>query len=315
MMATRRYVVVAFGEALVDLIAPDASESLFTAPAFHPQPGGAPANVAVGVARLGAPAAFIGKVGADDFGAGLRQLFAAESVATSGLVTDPHSHTTLACVGVSPQGEPRFTFAAGAHTRLLPEEVDQRVLAEGQIFAFGSVMLAHEPARSTTFATLTRARDAGMTLAYDVNWRPALWPDAAVGRALVRIPLHQVDVVKMNAQEATLLTGIADPYGAIEQLETSARLVVVTLGAAGCLFRRAGVVKHVPGRSVGPVVDTIGAGDAFMATLLAGLPVTLAKIDESAVRMLLQRACLAGAWSVTRRGAMPSLPYATDLVS
>jgi fructokinase len=305
--------VVAVGEILIDLIATERDVPLFAAPAFRPLPGGAPANVAVGVRRLGGSAAFIGKVGRDEFGQGLRHLLEREGIETRGLVDDPQQMTTLAAVALSATGEPHFAFFAGAHALLSVNDLDRGLLAQARIVHGGSVALAHEPARSATLAAWEIARAAGALCAYDVNWRPALWPDVEAGLAQARLPLAFADVVKLNAAELRLLTGIADLPAALAALETPAALAVATLGAQGCLYRYQGAVALLPASAVTAVVDTTGAGDAFMAALLAGLREHPARLGPEAVTALLRRACRAGALSVTRIGAIPSLPYLTEL--
>lgn len=305
--------VVAVGEILMDLIATRNTISLFDAPAFTPLPGGAPANVAVGVRRLGGTAAFLGKVGRDDFGMGLRALLQREGVEVRGLRDDPARLTTVAFVALSASHEPRFAFFAGAHTNLTIADLDRALLREARIVHGGSVALAHEPARAATLAAWAIARQQGAICAYDVNWRPMLWPDATVGVALARQPLALVDVVKLNADELRLLAGQEDLHAALETLATTASLVVVTLGAQGCLYRFQGTISAIAAPSVATVVDTTGAGDAFMAALLAGLPEHPAKLGADVVGAIIARACRAGALSTMRAGAMPSLPYAHEL--
>lgn len=307
------FAVVTIGEILIDLVATTRASSLFDVPSFAPTPGGAPANVAVGVQRLGQRAAFIGKVGRDDFGQGLRNLLTAEGVATTNLIDDPDHCTTLALVALDDAGDPHFTFAAGAHTTLRIAEIDPIMLRQARIVHAGSVALAHEPVRATTLAALAIARDAGAICSYDVNWRPALWSDPAAGLAQAQVPLAMVDICKMNAVELQLLTGITDLMTGIAHLATSAALVVVTLGAAGCLFRHQGNIHHIAAPPASQIVDAIGAGDAFMAALLAGLPAHPATLAREDVARILARACRAGALSVAQRGGIPSLPYAHEL--
>ncbi len=304
--------VVAVGEILIDLIATQADVTLFDAPAFVPLPGGAPANVAVGVSRLGGKAAFVGKVGRDEFGQGLRALLEREGVVTRGLVDDARQLTTLAAVALSAGGDPHFAFFAGAHANLTADELDRALLRSARIVHGGSVMLAHEPARSAMLAAWQIARQTGAICAYDVNWRPALWPDHAAGLA-GDLPLELCDVVKMNDSEARLLTGLDEPQEALAALETPAALVVVTLGAQGCLYRHAGMIGAVAAPSMTTVADATGAGDAFMAALLASLPAHPIHLGQDAIEAALRRACVAGTLAVTRRGAIPSLPTAAEL--
>lgn len=302
--------VVTMGELLIDMVSTQKNVSLFDAPAFEPKAGGAPANVAVGVQRLGKPAAFIGKVGRDDFGRGLRRTLEAEGLETRGLLDDDHL-TTLAIVSLSDKGDPAFAFFQGAHTYLKPEELDADLIRTARIYHFGSVSLTAEPVRSATLEGLRIAKEAGVLVSYDINWRPMLWPDK--NPALAMQPLSQVDIIKMNEGELQLVTGEADPMKGLQKLDVPAPLVVITLGEKGCIYRSGGPKGKIGSQSVPPVtnvVDATGAGDAFMAATLSGLRWPP---DEAFLSKLFRRACQAGALTTTRRGAIPSLPRADEL--
>ncbi len=305
--------VVTLGEILIDLVATQNNVPLFAAPAFEPKAGGAPANVAVGVQRLGKSAAFIGKVGRDEFGQGLLDTLASASVETRNLLDDVRLPTTLAFVSLSEGGETHFAFYPGAHTNLTIDDLDLDLIRSARIFHCGSVSLAHEPVRGATLAALRAARDARVVCSYDVNWRPALWEDAATGLALARQPLALADIVKMNASELRLLTGDADLERALMGFRAPAALVVVTLGSKGCIYRFGGKLYQQASAPVGEAVDTTGAGDAFMAALLASLPGHPRDLDAATLDHMTRRACRAGAITVTRRGAIPALPVASEL--
>lgn len=305
--------VVAVGECLIDLIATQAETPLFDVPAFEPQPGGAPANVAVGVARLGRSAAFVGRVGRDEFGQGLRRLLTAEGVQTRWLLDDPDLMTTLAFVGLSQGGEPHFAFAPGAHTRLTPADFDPELFRSARFVHGGSVALAHEPSRAATLAAFRLARECGALCSYDLNWRPFLWPDRDAGRAIVAAPLDRIDLLKLSALDLQVVMGPGDDAEQLAALATTARLVVVTLGGDGCLARHDGRVWRIPPVPGVVPVDATGAGDAFMAALLATLPPDRAAWDVPTVERALARATRAGAVAVTRRGAIPALPRLADL--
>lgn len=305
--------VVTLGEILIDLVATQKNVSLFAAPAFEPKAGGAPANVAVGVQRLGKTAAFIGKVGRDEFGQGLRATLAKEGVETRDLLDDARLPTTLAFVSLAEEGETHFAFYPGAHTNLTLDDLDLDLIRSARIFHCGSVSLAHEPVRGATLAALRTARDARVICSYDVNWRPALWEDAVAGLARVRQPLALADIVKLNAGELRLLTGEADVERALLGLATPAALVVVTLGGEGCTYRFGGKLYRQASAPVGEAVDATGAGDAFVAALLATLPSHPRDLDAAALDHMSRRACRAGAITVTRRGAIPALPTAAEL--
>lgn len=305
--------VVAVGEILIDMIATNKDVTLFEAASFVPLPGGAPANVAVGVKRLGKSSAFIGKVGRDNFGMGLRTLLQTEGVDVRGLLEDPQHFTTLAFAVLSAQGEPQFDFFVGAHANLQIADLDSSLLQEARIVHGGSVTLTQQPSRAATLAAWQIGHDAGAICTYDVNWRPRLWPDVTEGLLIVKQPLRMVDIVKMNAAELTLLTGQNDVRVGLQELDTTAALVVVTQGARGCLYRFQGQLYEQAAPLANQVVDTTGAGDALMAALLAGLPDHPTRLDRETVASIIKRACQAGTYSVARAGAIPSLPYASDV--
>jgi fructokinase len=309
--------VVTIGEILIDLVATQSDVRLFDAPAFEPKPGGAPANVAVGVARLGKSAAFIGKVGGDEFGQGLENLLGQEGVDTSGVLTDSESLTTLALVALSTGGEPHFAFAPGAHTRLQPEDIPQNIVRSARIVQFGSVSLAHEPVRTATLFAQRLAYDAGATVVYDINWRPFLYQNRPRNEALtiLREPLAWCHVVKLNSGELHLLTDSDDVEVGLEYLakQTPASLIVVTRGAKGCTASFRGDILHIAAPTITQVVDTTGAGDAFLAALLSVLPDHPDSLDTAELPSLLQYANAAGSMAVTRRGAIPALPSKAEL--
>jgi sugar/nucleoside kinase (ribokinase family) len=134
------------------------------------------------------------------------------------------------------------------------------------------------------------------------------------GLLIVKQPLRMVDIVKMNAAELILLTGQKDLRLGLQELDTTAALVVVTQGAQGCLYRFQGTIYEQKVPPATQVIDTTGAGDALMAALLAGLPDAPARLNAEVVASIIKRACQAGTYSVARAGAIPSLPYAHELL-
>jgi fructokinase len=318
MPTTNQPEVICLGELLIDMVSSKKNVGLYDAPAFEPNPGGAPANVVVGVSRLGKRSAFVGKVGRDDFGRGLRQALMAENVDVTDLHEDPETLTTLALVSHSETGDPAFAFFVGAHTRLAPSDLDLGRIAGAQIFHFGSVSLAHQPAQSATLAAFAAAKAAGVICSYDMNWRPLLWASTAVGtnpeQAIA--PMADVDILKLNEVELALATGIAEPEAALRALPSPAYLVVVTLGAKGCLYRVGGVGGLIAAQSAPPVanvVDATGAGDTFMAAILAGLRFPLLANDSRYLERLTLRACHAGGIATQKRGAIPAMPSKAEL--
>lgn len=265
----------------------------------------------MGVRRLGRTSAFIGKVGGDDFGRGLRRTLDAERVDTRGLIDDPEALTTLALVSHNTKGDPAFAFFEGAHLNLTPADLDADLIRRAHIFHFGSVTLTRPPASTATLEALKIAKSARVITSFDINWRPAVWHGKGIEAAAA--PLQEVDVIKMNEGELTLVTGIDEPRVALRRLDVPARLVLITLGEKGCLFRLKGEVGIANAPQVREVIDATGAGDAFTAAILAGLPSNLDALSMDSLKALATRACRAGALTTTRRGAIPALPTIAEL--
>ncbi|MDR1787093.1 MAG: carbohydrate kinase [Treponema sp.] len=302
---------VCLGELLVDFTQAGFSETGMRL--FEQNPGGAPANVAAALARLGAKAAFAGKVGADMHGAFLKETLAANNVDTSGLVMDGAVFTTLAFVSLAPNGERSFSFARkpGADTCLRPEEVPRALLESARLFHFGSLSLTCEPARSAALEALRIAKSAGAVISYDPNYRASLWPDEKSAVSMMKSVLPLTDCVKLSEEEAALLSGEKDYAKAAEAvLKDGPGCVVVTLGARGAAAFTRGNDAFAPAPAA-PVVDTTGAGDAFWGAFLWKLLET--GPDPSAFSRDALAACLifanaAASCAVQKRGGIPSLP-------
>ncbi len=308
---------VCLGEALIDFVADTAGVPLLECPGFLKAPGGAPANVAVGLARLGVPAAFVGKVGEDPFGRFLQRTFADAAVDTSGMRFDPNHRTGLAFVALGADGERDFAFFRNPSADMLlrPEEIPDELLA-CRVFHFGSITLIQDPSRSATLDALARARRQGAWISYDPNLRPLLWPDLETARSEIRAALPLADFVKVSEEEAEFLYGPAPlPELAARLLGEGPSLVALTRGAAGAVLATAATQLSLPGFQV-EVVDTTGAGDGFAAGLIAWLlkrgagPAELTEVD---LREAGRFACAVAALTCTRKGAIPALPSGADV--
>lgn len=308
--------ITAIGEILIDLTQTGVNEA--GVPQFSANPGGAPANVAVAAARLGAEAAFIGKVGDDGFGAYLRQVLTGDHVDCGGLRTGSQP-TTMAIVSVDGAGERSFRFVRGADRELTPEEVDDATLPDSRILHFGSVSLTAAPARSATIFAAQTARKSGRLVSYDPNYRPALWPGEAAAAEWMRRPLPLVDIIKLAEEELPLLTGGAGlEDGAALLEEQGVKLVLVTLGGDGVFCRWQGQSWRQPGVSV-TVADTNGAGDTFLGAVLSRLcrrgvqPLT--GLGRTELEDILAFANQAAALTCSRSGAIPAMPTLEEVKS
>lgn len=301
------------GELLIDFVPTVTPTTLIDAPAFVKAPGGAPANVAVGLARLGHTVGFLGRVGDDPFGHFLAETLASNAVDVTGLTFDPAARTALAFVSLKPDGDRDFLFYRhpSADMRHTPEDIDPAVIQSAQVLHYGSISLIADPARSATLHALALAQQHGLTLSYDPNLRLPLWPSAEAARAGLRLGLQHAHIVKISEDEIHFLTGQTDLITGARQLwHANLRLMVVTLGAHGCLFLTPTTHAAVPGYTVN-AIDATGAGDGFTAGLLHGLhthSLLAHPSDPAALTAVCQFANAVGALTTTQRGAIPALP-------
>ena len=181
-------------------------------PQYTAFPGGAPANVAVAAAKLGAKTAFIGKVGNDAFGKLLLDTVRQNGVNADGMVVSDTANTTLAVVSLQESGERSFAFyrKGFADTLLSEDEIDDNMLKNTRILHFGSVSLTDEPSRSATLSAARRAKEYGAAVTYDPNYRASLWEDEATAVKKMKEPLSMADILKISDEELPLLTGTDD---------------------------------------------------------------------------------------------------------
>ncbi|KAL5796309.1 hypothetical protein ACOSQ2_001129 [Xanthoceras sorbifolium] len=306
--------VVCFGEMLIDFVPMEAGVSLAEAPGFKKAAGGAPANVAVGISRLGGSAAFIGKVGNDEFGRMLADILIKNNVDNSGMRFDSNARTALAFVTLRADGEREFMFFRNPSADMLlrEAELDVHLIKKASIFHYGSISLIDEPCRSAHLAAMDIAKKSGSILSYDPNLRLPLWPSAEAARKGIMSIWNQADIIKISEEEITFLTEGADAYDdnvVLEKLfHPKIKLLLVTEGSNGCRYYTQEFKGKVGGVKV-DCVDTTGAGDAFVGGVLNSLAADLNLYkDEKKLREALLFANACGALTVTEKGAIPALP-------
>lgn len=305
--------VVCFGEMLIDFVPTISGLSLSDAPAFKKAPGGAPANVAVGIARLGGSSAFIGKVGEDEFGYMLAEILKENNVNNEGMRFDPGARTALAFVTLRSDGEREFMFYRNPSADMLLKEaeLDLDLIRKAKIFHYGSISLITEPCKSAHIAAAKVAKDAGVFLSYDPNLRLPLWPSAESAREGILSIWDTADIIKISEEEISFLTKGEDPYddAVVQKLfHPNLKLLLVTEGPEGCRYYTKEFSGRVKGLKV-DAVDTTGAGDAFVAGILSQLAMDLSLLqNEDRLREALKFANACGALTVKERGAIPALP-------
>jgi len=301
--------IVSFGELLIDFVALETGVSVGEASGFEKKPGGAPANVAVAVAKLGQESAFLGQVGDDPFGHYLEGVLRAEGVNTSGLRFSSEARTALAFVSLRADGERSFVFyrQPSADMLMRPEDVALDRIDGQDVFHFGSITLISEPSRSATLAAVNYARERGLTISYDPNLRLSLWRDAEAARAGLLSGLDYANIVKVSDEELEFLTGDDDPA---PLWRDGMRMIVVTHGSGGATLYTRDTSMYEMGFRVN-AVDTTGAGDGFVAGLLVGLTEQGERIG--ALSQVLRFANAVGALTTTSRGAIPALPTRAEV--
>ena len=302
--------VVCVGDLLIDFVPTATGTGLADAPAFVKAPGGAAANVAVGLARLGVSSAFVGMVGDDPFGHFLAATLAEAGVDVGPLRFTTKARTALAFVSLRADGEREFMFYRhpSADMMFTPDAVDTAAIAAAKVLHFDSISLASENPRACSLFAADQARAAGHLVTYDVNLRLPLWPDADTARAGIRTGMAKAQVVKLSDDELEFMTGSRDPSAVRQLWHDGLSLVTLSRGSAGSTWFTAAAQNDVATHKVA-AVDTTGAGDGFMAGLIAGL---LAEPDAVAKPDQLDRICrfanAVGALTTLERGAIPALP-------
>ncbi|MCY4063093.1 MAG: PfkB family carbohydrate kinase [Chloroflexi bacterium] len=298
--------VLSFGELLIDFVALEMGVTVGDASAFVKAPGGAPANVAAAVARLGYPSAFMGQVGDDPFGRYLAGVLAAESVDIRGLTYSSEARTALAFVSNTADGDRSFMFYRHPSADMLmkPADVDTALIDASDVFHYGSITFIREPAASALRLALERAQSRGKFISYDPNLRLPLWDSAEAAKAGMLSGLETANLLKISDEELEFLTGGAD----VRPLwRDSLEMICVTYGARGAVAHlRDGTRVEHDGYAV-KATDTTGAGDAFVAAMLIGI---LENRGDWRARLpeILDFANAVGALTCLQKGAIPSLP-------
>jgi fructokinase len=313
--------ILCFGEALIDFHSEGRDERGFPR-SFVPFAGGAPANVAVAVARLGGSGAFAGMLGKDLFGDFLLDSLQQAGVDCAGVARTDEARTALAFVALDAHGERSFSFYRPPSADLLfrPEHFREDDFRQASVFHVCSNSMTDPALAEATRDGMRRAREAGALVSFDLNLRPALWPDGVDARPEVWPALQLADVVKLSAEELDYLA-VDGEEAVLEKLwQGKTRLLIITDGAKGLRWFHPDAEGEMPVFSV-PAVDTTAAGDAFVGGLLHRLS-TLEGNDRldhlvgelPHLHATLRFAAACGALTVTRQGSFTAMPSESEVI-
>lgn len=305
--------IIALGEALIDFIPTDSTNQV-----YYKSPGGAPANVAVGVARLGAKSTFIGKVGNDSLGRFISETLSSNNVNTNQLTYTSNLKTGITIVTNDETGERDFEFFIdpSADRSLEMSDIDEKNFMEHKILHIGSISLITNPASEATKYAIKLAKKNNMIVSYDPNLRLELWETEEKARQTIMSVLNEVDFLKVSEDELKFLTSENDIDTGVKKLsQYKIPLIIVSLGNNGCVVYYENGRQHVPSIEVN-TVDTTGAGDAFVAGMLYCLNEYEGKIDQLTIEGIAEMArfsSIVGALTTTKKGAMDAIPSITEV--
>jgi fructokinase len=313
--------VLCVGEALVDFLPEVPGHSVRQTDRWVRCLGGAPANVTVGVSRLGGKSAIVGVVGDDEHGWFLSDELAREGVDVSHLRHTQDGKTGLAFVSVMENGERSFSFHRenAAEYRLAAQDRDDAFISQAKTVHFGTNSLLTEEARETALAIAAAAKARGQIVSSDPNLRLHIWKDTGILRSLIQSLISHAATVKLSEEEIEFVTGERHAINALEWLEKrGVTASVVTLGSKGAVIRARGEVRMIEAPKA-RVIDTTGAGDGFTAGWLLGLSrrcVNRGELERLTADELVQAAklgCFVGTRCTEALGAVRALPKASEL--
>jgi fructokinase len=311
--------ILCLGEILFDCLADQPGRSLEEVESWTAYPGGAPANVACCLTKLGSSAGFIGCIGQDQSGRELRQLLESLGVDCSGIQEHPTAPTRKVYVLRSPTGDRSFAgFGDQATDQFADAFLDARKLPEvlwqdADFLVLGTLELAYPQTREAIFQALEWANLYDLKVVLDVNWRPMFWHNPDEARDLIKQLYHRIDFLKVSDDEAQWLFNTKDAGAIAHRLDT-VEGVIVTAGdqqVSYCLNSHEG--KVIPPSVV--VQDTTGSGDAFLGGLIHQLHQKgLTSLnDPDSVRDLIQYACVVGSLTATKPGAIAAQPTPSEI--
>lgn len=310
--------VICIGEILFDRLSDQLGKPLETVQSWTDYPGGAPANTACGLVKLGIPTAFIGCIGEDKSGEQLVELLTQTGVNITGVQRHSSAPTRIVYVVRDEKGDRSFAGFAErktnefADTYLQSEQLPKDLFKIANFLILGTLALAYQPSRTALLTAIELAKNYNLKLFIDINWRPMFWENTNQAIELILNFVQNADFLKLTEEEAELLFNTINPEAIAQQLQIQG--VFVTAGERGCAYYLAGNCGKIPAFPV-IVEDTTGAGDGFTAGIIYQLcklgieSINHPKIAEKIVGF----ASAVGALTTTKPGAIVAQPTLTEV--
>ncbi|MEA5515058.1 carbohydrate kinase [Nodularia sp. UHCC 0506] len=311
--------VLCLGEILFDCLADQLGLKLEEVKSWTAYPGGAPANVACALVKLGTPAGFIGAVGEDEAGNQLVKLLEEIGVDTTGVQRHSTAPTRQVYVVRDLAGDRNFAgfgeydTSEFADTRLQAKQLPESLFQEADFLVLGTLELAYPESEQAVHRALDLAEQYDLKIILDVNWRPVFWQNPDIARQKIQEIWKRVDFLKLSKEEAEWLFDTKDP-GAITYRMDTIDGVLVTDGEHGCTYCLGENEGHLPSYPIN-VVDTTGAGDSFLAGFIHQLSLhgIQGLQDGETAKKVVAYANAVGALTTIKAGAIASQPTAAEI--
>jgi fructokinase len=309
--------ILTIGEVLCEFLSIETGVQLALASAFEKGVAGAAAGVAAALARLGVHSGIVTRAGDDPFGHFLADTLAAEGVDVGEFGFERRARTGLVFVSLNAEGERDCVLFRhpSADMFLSPGHIKPGYIQQVRLIVYESTSFIGEPSRSAVLKALAIGRNASILCVFDLNLHLSLWGSKTEASYGLRLGLDRADVVKLSLRELEFLSGTQDPASGTRSLWSEGmRLMVVTMGSQGCAYRTAAEFGQLPGQRV-DVVDKGGAGEGFMAGLLAELVRSKLSFEKPDVERALSFANTVGALTTSQRGTLSAFPRAEQVNS
>lgn len=308
--------IVCVGEMLIDFVCTDTGLGLINGRNYIKKPGGAPANVAACIGKLGGNVSLVAAVGNDHFGQYLINEAIDHHVNIDNVAVIPLS-TTLAFVSLDENGNRDFAFNRGADEHLgLSEKVIETLTTDCILHLGSATALLGGDLADSYYKIAQAAKQKGNIICFDPNFRVDLWKGREVTFTEACQPyISMADIIKVSDEELLLFSQQQDMFKGCKYFhDLGAKIVLVTLGGDGCLISQNGKQTIVPAYRIN-VIDTTGAGDSFIAAILFRLAQSSPHADfyENQLLEFITFAAKVSALVCSKIGAMSALPTLTEV--